>query len=662
MIHLTLQKSHRSIKDFPTVDLSDFSVITGVNGAGKSHLLEAIELGHIQVNGIAAKEAIRRYDWTNLTVQFDEVGDPLETRKRRDEALTAAEKAIAAARDSIAKWFPAHNIKDPPELQNIEFLHDVNEPTLLELLKTSTQPSSHLSHFATQFIKHRDQTMAGLSKKLARFGEYHQALQERSKDGKCSVLQFDSDDLRSCIPLSWTPEQLLQFRFAELFTAYSATLERNRIHRYYAEHEGRKELPWLDNDSFSRRYGPPPWDLANAVLEKAGLRYRFNHPIASLEEGARFTLRLTDPSEDGVELKIGDLSSGERILLSITLLLYQVTHRQLTALPQLLLLDEVDAPLHPSFTKLLLEILRETLVERHGLKIIFTTHSPSTVALAPPESLFELQRQPRALTSVTRAHAVQVLTSGFITVMPSSRIVVTEASFDSLTHAELHERLVEDGYLTAAPPLSFIAASKQADDGSNGGSTQVENWAPKLDALFQEIGFRGLLDRDKGRVSVGVIQVLNRYSIENYLLDPLTIAALFIKDGATANFTNCPIADMNAHKLASLDVAVLQLLVDDVVGWLERDHPDLATDYPGRFNVKYLLGAEVNMPCWVRDFRGHDLVTICKQTLNPICDKAKRPIALPGRYPLGRVVEMQSKCLPALITEDFRDIYSALKV
>jgi ABC-type transport system involved in cytochrome c biogenesis ATPase subunit len=664
MIRLTCQKTHRSIKDLPVVELSNFAVITGVNGAGKSHLLESIELGHIQIDGLSSKEAIKRYDWTNLTVQFDEVGDPLETRQRRDQALSAAEKGIKSARNSIVKWFSERGFKDQPELQNIDWLHDATEDAIVEILKTSpsAQHPSQFANYANSFIKQREQTMATLEKNLAQFGEYHQTLQERAEEKKRSIFQFESNDLRSCIPLSWTTRQLLQFRFAELFTAYGAILERNRINKYYAEHEGKKDLPWLDDESFSRRYGPPPWDLANAVLDKAGLRYRFNHPTASLEEGAKFTLRLTDPDDNGIELKIGDLSSGERILLSITLLLYQVTNRQLKALPQLLLLDEVDAPLHPSFTKLLLEILKETLVEQHGLKIIITTHSPSTVALAPPESLYELQRQPRVLRPVTRAHAVQVLTSGFITVMPSSRVVVTESSFDSLTHAELHESLVENGYMLATPPLSFVAASKQGDDGLNGGSAQVENWAPKLDALFQEIGFRGLLDRDKGRVAVGVIQVLNRYSIENYLLDPLTIAALLIKDGVIDLFTACPITDMNVHKIASLDVAVLQRLSDDITGCMERDHPILGSDHPGRYSVKYLVGVELSIPCWVRDFRGHDLVTLCKQTFNPICERVKRPITLPGRDPLGRVLEMQSRCLPVLIPEDLRDVYDALKI
>ena len=640
-------------------------MITGVNGAGKSHLLEALEKGFVQVDGTAI-EGIKRYDWTNLTVKLDEVGDPLETRKRKDQALTVAQKAIDDARASLARWFGTHGYKADPRLEDWDWLFSAETDVLVEAanaIRPSPYPPAHTTRIVEMFIKHRAQVATEITKKLKQFGEFSTELAARAKEKGCSLLKLDSNDLRTCVPLSWTQAPLLEFRFAELFTAYDATLERNRINRYYAEHDGKSDLPWLDDEAFVRRYGPKPWDLANTVLARAGLRYKFNHPTASLEEGSKFNLRLTEITDPQVELKVADLSSGERILLSITLLLYQVTtNQQLAALPRMLLLDEVDAPLHPSFTKLLLEVLKETLVDRFGLKILLTTHSASTVALAPDNSLYELQRQPRVLKPVTRAHAVQVLTSGFITVMPSSRVVVVESSFDSLAHAELHESIVEAGFLSSAPPLSFIPASKIGDDGSNGGAAQVENWAPKLDALFQEIGFRGLIDRDKGRTPIGVIKVLNRYSIENYLLDPLTIAAQLIKEGVTDEFTNCPILDMNFHRVPLLDVADLQRLIDDVVGWLEDAHATLAAQFPGRFDVEYLFGAKVSMPCWVRDLRGHDLETICKQTLNPICAKARRSVVLPASDSLSRVLEMQTKCLPSIIPADLSEVYRTLKV
>jgi hypothetical protein len=58
---------HLSIKHMPEVSLGGLTVITGVNGAGKSHLLQAIETQNIRVtreDGMPLN--LRRYDWTNM--------------------------------------------------------------------------------------------------------------------------------------------------------------------------------------------------------------------------------------------------------------------------------------------------------------------------------------------------------------------------------------------------------------------------------------------------------------------------------------------------------------------------------------------------------------------------------------------------------------------
>jgi len=57
-----------------------------------------------------------------------------------------------------------------------------------------------------------------------------------------------------------------------------------------------------------------------------------------------------------------------------------------------LLLDEVDASLHPSMIKNLLDVI-EKIFLKNGCKVILATHSPTTVALAPEESIYEISKQ-----------------------------------------------------------------------------------------------------------------------------------------------------------------------------------------------------------------------------------------------------------------------------
>jgi len=49
---LEFEAEHLSVKDFNRIELPELSVLTGLNGAGKTHILKAIENGSISVSGI----------------------------------------------------------------------------------------------------------------------------------------------------------------------------------------------------------------------------------------------------------------------------------------------------------------------------------------------------------------------------------------------------------------------------------------------------------------------------------------------------------------------------------------------------------------------------------------------------------------------------------
>ena len=62
------------------------------------------------------------------------------------------------------------------------------------------------------------------------------------------------------------------------------------------------------------------------------------------------------------EVKISELSSGEKILIALAFALYNNDH--VTQLPKILLLDETDASLHPSMSKQYLHILKNVFVKK----------------------------------------------------------------------------------------------------------------------------------------------------------------------------------------------------------------------------------------------------------------------------------------------------------
>lgn len=516
---------------------------------------------------------------------------------------------------------------------------------------------------AGAFIEQRENHSRTFLQTLTAFGKLEETLSEKAKQKGIPVIALSEETILSEMPLV-NPGQAMQFRLAEWFAAYYRARDLNEYHRYRVKEKGDRSVNYLTEERFIEKYGPEPWTLINSILERARLPYRVNHPAGISE--AQFTLHLFDPARHGLKLQIGDLSSGERIILSIVLLLYQTeADTRLAAVPKLLLLDEADAPLHPSFTSLLVEILNGTLVKKFGLRVIMATHSPSTVALAPTDSVYELRREPREMIPTTPAQATQVLSAGFVSVMPADIVVITESGTDRDYYQKIHDALVRQKQLSPNPSLKFISASADENDSQGGGCAQVQQWAPKLSDLGL-VRFKGLIDRDAQTRSNNVVKVIKRFSVENYILDPLTLIALLIRAGIEKPFSKIPIENRNIYDLPKLRVEETQRLVVEICGFLEQDAPELRKRGPDSFVSSYVGMPELELPSWVRDARGHrseaDAFGIQHEimgTLNNHAKKEGRSLIFTGG--LQSAIEMQSDVLPEIIPGDLRDTMKELK-
>ncbi len=64
---ISLQRPHLSLVDLPQTTLPSFTIITGLNGAGKTHLLKALQTGAAVADIAPTPQSdIRSFDWTNL--------------------------------------------------------------------------------------------------------------------------------------------------------------------------------------------------------------------------------------------------------------------------------------------------------------------------------------------------------------------------------------------------------------------------------------------------------------------------------------------------------------------------------------------------------------------------------------------------------------------
>ena len=351
--------------------------------------------------------------------------------------------------------------------------------------------------------------------------------------------------------------------------------------------------------------GVPPWTLLNEVLESAGFQLRVISPEGiPMSEG--YGLRFETPTG---EVSISDLSSGEKTMVGIIGAMYSGV--QGGVLPDILLLDEPDAHLHPDLTDRLLSTLHELLVDQYGVRVVMTTHSPSTVALAPDHSIFTIERGPSALIRrpESKWSVVNTLTRGLIAFGPSTKTVFVEDEDDAYFFSaitQVLESLDAPASVKLIPGrLGFIPASRGRPAG---GRVQVRQWVEDLESTH----IHGIVDGDGGygsNTNSPRIHRLTRYAIENYLFDPLIIAVEMSREGSPITIEGANIPEGREALLATWSSEHLQPIIDHVAGSvfeaLERSKTISLSKEPRA--VAFIHGQLLSYPEWVLSIRGKDL-------------------------------------------------------
>ena len=370
----------------------------------------------------------------------------------------------------------------------------------------------------------------------------------------------------------------------------------------------------LSKDEIRKLLGPAPWEVINEAFQAADFPYEVVSPVGTPIAGI-YELKLKSKLT-GDQIPPGDLSSGEKMLLVLVLWLYNSQHHG--RFPKLLLLDEPDANLHPSMTRQFLNVVKEVLVAKYGVRVIMTTHSPSTVALAPEGSVFEMSRtSPRIQQSRSVAETVGLLTAGLVVVSPGSRFVLVEDELDVEFYETIRQLLSDYGpsrdprAIRPAPSLIFVPASRGAKaEKVGGGSSVVTGWVNKFDVPPLSEVIRGVIDRDNGNSPTPRIEVVGRHSIENYLLDPLVVFCLLSSAKRAPSVEGLNISTGDEHLIREQPEKVLTAIVAAIVAEVQPHIQNLQHGETLTRTVKFTKGVEAQYPVWILDRRGHDLMQL----------------------------------------------------
>ncbi|WP_211442441.1 AAA family ATPase [Collimonas humicola] len=391
--------------------------------------------------------------------------------------------------------------------------------------------------------------------------------------------------------------------------------------------------------------GDPPWETFNTFCKEADVGFEIvapsiERPTILARPTPPYQLQLRDIKR-GTVVPVSEASSGERIMLSIVAWRYLAETWKKSY--DVIILDEPDAHLHPSLVRKFLSVLQSVLVERHGARVIITTHSPSTVALAPKGSVFELQRHgtPRIVPVKNSAEVVAKLTGGLVAVDTATRFIVLEGPSDPPFYRGLWTLMVEAG-LTSFPGVSFSVRD---------GCSKVKETVRFLRAWDFE-RFYGILDRDASpnqNMPEEGIFVHSRNGIENYVFDPLNIwLCLWLERSQFhAQLYQIPsLRQGNGSRLKEEKPSELQLVVDSVWNKILASSPEIEPHLTDLVPVYFKGGLQLQYPRWFLECDDHSLAASVRQAFSP--------------YPFPPNDLHQSYMTLNLIPQEFWDIFSKI--
>lgn len=428
MLQLTYKHNYLSITEFDPVTLPALTVITGKNGSGKSHLLNAIEQKAVSI-GLGESPQIAKFNFGSFSLideQNQTTADINRDKYSAWELVNSLRAHLLQLRErTLANKYEA--LKEQCNRSDTS-LWRIQDPQYQDVLQ---RYKNEITQFIAKGMPARLGPMAGQAAERNVNRTAILLVAKKLPYAMDEVTKADFYDLY--VPYSDKNDFLPQALGRPVWE-YHVKQDQNRYNKYQNDQFGTNH-PVLTEEEFQEKFGPKPWEVLNNILSQfENVNYRFTSP-EGLDRDTPFVLKLVDIENPQLEVKFSMLSSGERILLALAASVFKASADQ--DFPDLLLLDELDATLHPSMIRCMLDVVQNVFLKQ-GMHVILVTHSPSTVALAPEDSIYVVNKTGKnRIQKRSKQEALHVLTEGFATLDEGITL------FDSLIKSDVS--LISEG-------------------------------------------------------------------------------------------------------------------------------------------------------------------------------------------------------------------------
>ena len=419
-ITIKLNTRYKSLQEgFEWKDIPSFAVLTGVNGVGKSQLLEVIKGKSEKLNNKGAYQKIAReiisIDGLENLIFSDE-----STQKRLSlngliDYVKNRDQRLVSIRELDNNIFTYQNAISNLQVQRDETTDEVD---ILRLDKQKYSFESQIKNLQEQKL---DFTIYPYEEELKRIAQLL----------KKEVVNLSEDEIRK-----YAIDNFESLTTVNELTRYLA----NENQRYMRRVTGLMEKG--QNEAAKSLVAQErPYQTINRLFSQ----YNFNYfdMLNPFPDDGKLNGEIRFQGKGGEVIDYNSLSRGEQAIVQFVIWSYGQDFRGNRL--NTMVIDEPDAHLHSSMCKMMVEIFSELSAPKEtgggGIRIIITTHSPSTVAFTPEGSLFVMQREDdntRTISPTTSEKAVEILSDGIFTFSKamSNFTILSESTKQNLVFVE----------------------------------------------------------------------------------------------------------------------------------------------------------------------------------------------------------------------------------
>jgi predicted ATPase len=621
---IKFQGEHKSLKTFESDNLDDFSVITGKNGCGKSQLIELI--------GLKTSNKLTPF----LSLDFEPNISIIQLEGIENSNLSALNNSLW--RNKIDQYInELRGIGKNTKLLIETLINNKIWPTISDrepfFKLITTIPTGEVEELVTNTLKEIEpkwfetaRSYKDIANRLFQhnfFNDYRKrailvSIFVAKYRNKQTTELIEGDFYLTPIPDYFLDEPKL-FGSQLEFVFYNYAKRRDQNQRLFFEKSTyNEENNSISDEEFIKKF-IPPWTSINEILNQHKLKFQFNGiERKDFSSDANISFQLIKTTV-GKNIEFQHLSSGEKVIIGLIIKLFTSHYySEKLEFPELIILDEPDGHLHPEMSKLLIDVLYGTFVQKLGIKVIIVTHSPSTVALCPDNSIYQLKNEPiTTLQKIEKNDALKLLTDFIPTLSidyKNHKQVFVESPTDIKYYQIIFNKLNQERNYPFK--LYFISNSY-----GKGSCEQVI----KIVADIRESGNTtvfGIIDWDLKNTSTRYVKVHGpnkRYNVENYLYDPIYLSILFMNLKAHGVYKELDIEEtINQYSIGNEPNEFLQKISDWFFSKYYEVHKMNNEIISKLAEVEYLNGKKIKIPSWFLEFQGHDYESRLKKVFSAL--------------------------------------------